>query len=115
MVRCEDIIDDLDAYIPYRTASEIKLKQVQPETLTTTGGAAVPLTNEGEPSRFGFVGIGIDMSSGTAEEAADRALSSVSRKLSKSLSVQCAVNELIAEAADVTNLASMFPGWGPFI
>ena len=99
----------------YRTASEIKLKQVQPETPT---GAAVPPTptNEGgEPSRFGFGGIGIDMSSGTAEEAADRALSSVSRKLNKSLSVQCAVNELIADAADVTNLASMFYGWGAFL
>lgn len=55
------------------------------------------------------------MSSGTAEEAADRALSSVSRKLDKSLSVQCAVNELIAEAADVANLASMFTGWVPYV
>ena len=100
----------------YRTASEVKLKQVQPET--PTGAAVVPPTptNEGgEPSRFGFGGIGIDMSSGTAEEAADRALSSVSRKLNKSLSVQCAVNELIAEAADVTNLASMFYGWCAFL
>jgi len=91
------------------------LKQVQPETPTTGGGVAIPPTNEGEPSRIGFGGIGIDMSSGTAEEAADRALSSVSRKLGKSLSVQCAVNELIAEAADVTNLASMFPGWGSYM
>lgn len=88
------------------------MQQVQPET-PTTSGAVVPPTTEGAASRFGF-GIGIDMSSGTAEEAADRALSSVSRKLDKSLSVQCAVNELIAEAADVTNLASMFPGWGPY-
>lgn len=50
------------------------------------------------------------MSSGTAEEAADRALSSVSRKLDKSLSVEYTVNQLIAEATDPFNLASIFVG-----
>jgi ataxia telangiectasia mutated family protein len=58
---------------------------------------------------LGF-GIGIDMSSGTAEEAADRALSSVSRKLDKSLSVEYTVNQLIAEATDPFNLARIFVG-----
>lgn len=54
--------------------------------------------------------IGIDMSSGTAEEAADRALSSVSRKLDKTLSVEYTVNELISEATDITNLATIYHG-----
>ncbi|KAF9454347.1 hypothetical protein P691DRAFT_788809 [Macrolepiota fuliginosa MF-IS2] len=59
------------------------------------------------------LGIGIDMSSGTAEEAADRALSSVARKLDKSLSVEYTVNQLIAEATDPFNLATIFSGWQP--
>jgi len=58
---------------------------------------------------FGF-GISIDMSSNTAEEAADRALSSVARKLDKSLSVEYTVNQLIAEATDPSNLAKIFAG-----
>jgi ataxia telangiectasia mutated family protein len=60
-------------------------------------------------ARFG-IGIGIDMTSGTAEEAADRALTSVARKLDKSLSVEYTVNELIAEATDPVNLATIFRG-----
>jgi serine-protein kinase ATM len=50
------------------------------------------------------------MSSGTADEAADRALSSVARKLDKALSVEYTVNELIAEATDPVNLATIFSG-----
>jgi ataxia telangiectasia mutated family protein len=57
-----------------------------------------------------FLGIGIDMTSGAAYEAADRALSSVARKLDKSLSVEYTVNELIAEATDLVNLATIFYG-----
>lgn len=68
-----------------------------------TPGDSVP----NDMSRFG---IGIDMSSGTAEEAADRALTGVSRKLDKSLSVEYTVNDLIAEATDPYNLASIFFG-----
>jgi ataxia telangiectasia mutated family protein len=59
------------------------------------------------------LGIGIDMHSGTEEEAADRALSGVARKLDKSLSVEYTVNELITEATDIANLAQMFAGWSP--
>lgn len=56
------------------------------------------------------LGIGIDMDSGMEDEAADRALNGVARKLNKALSVEYTVNELIAEATDVTNLALMFAG-----
>ena len=62
-----------------------------------------------DASRFNL-GIGIDMSSGSADEAADRALSSVARKLDKSLSVESTVNELLAEATDPLNLATIFYG-----
>ncbi|KAG6845486.1 hypothetical protein H0H87_008383, partial [Tephrocybe sp. NHM501043] len=84
------------------TASETKIQQVQE-------GAAPPPppTPTANTSRFG-VDIGIDMTSGTAEEAADRALTSVSRKLDKSLSVQTVVSQLIREASDPVNLALMY-------
>jgi serine-protein kinase ATM len=62
-----------------------------------------------DTSRFNL-GIGIDMSSGSADEAADRALSSVARKLDRSLSVESTVNELLAEATDPLNLATIFYG-----
>ena len=50
------------------------------------------------------------MSSGTADEAADRALTAVARKLDRALSTEYTVNDLIAEATDPTNLACMFTG-----
>ena len=43
-------------------------------------------------------------------EGAERALTSVSRKLDASLSVEYTVNELINEATDVANLSRLFPG-----
>ena len=54
--------------------------------------------------------VGIDMTANATEEAADRALSSVARKLEKNLSVEFMVNELVAEATDRTNLGNMFAG-----
>ncbi|KAF8163206.1 hypothetical protein B0H34DRAFT_744937 [Crassisporium funariophilum] len=88
------------------TASEVKVKQAQSDV------PASAVTND--TSRFNL-GIGIDMSSGSADEAADRALSSVARKLDKSLSVESTVNELIAEATDPMNLATIFYGWSPYM
>lgn len=79
----------------------MKLKQVQ----ATTSDTYADLNTEA----VRFV-AGLDMSAGIADEAADRALSTVTRKLDKGLSVQFTVNELIAEATDVTNLALMFHG-----
>ena len=85
-----------------RTASEFKVKKVQGNGDDATTHPARDHT------RFGD--IGIDMSSGNADEAADRALNSVARKLGKALSVEYTVNELIAEATDITNLATIFGG-----
>ncbi|EMD39153.1 hypothetical protein CERSUDRAFT_93196 [Gelatoporia subvermispora B] len=82
------------------TASELKIKRVQGSTSETSN-----LT--GEALRFA---LGIDLISGAADEAADRALSSVKRKLDKTLSAEYVVNDLIAEATDVNNLGNMFGG-----
>ncbi|KAF8074865.1 hypothetical protein FPV67DRAFT_1475236, partial [Lyophyllum atratum] len=82
------------------TASETKIKRAQEGASAATSNTA----------RFG-TDIGIDMSSGTAEEAADRALSSVARKLDKSLSVQSAVTQLLREATDIRNLSQIYFGW----
>lgn len=70
-------------------------------------GSTTAESTVNDTARFG---IGIDMFSGTAEEAADRALTSVARKLDKALSVEYTVNELIAEATDPANLATVFSG-----
>ncbi|KAI8996521.1 hypothetical protein BD414DRAFT_534221 [Trametes punicea] len=86
------------------TASELKIKRVQESVPDETA----QLT--GEAFRFA---IGIDMASGAADEAADRALSTVARKLDKTLSVEYTVNELITEASDPANLALMYVGWAP--
>lgn len=45
---------------------------------------------------------------------ADRALTIVKKKLSKSLSVQATVNELISAATDEKNLAALFCGWAAY-
>ena len=56
------------------------------------------------------LGLDLDMNSGSEDEAADRALNGVARKLDKSLSVEYTVNELISGAMDVVNLAKMYYG-----
>jgi len=45
---------------------------------------------------------------------ADRALSVVEKKLSKTLSTAATVNELIQQATDEGNLATLFAGWSAF-
>ncbi|KAI0954122.1 hypothetical protein AcV7_007443 [Taiwanofungus camphoratus] len=85
-------------------ASELKVKRVQGSSNETA-----QLT--GEAFRYA---IGIDMASGTADEAAERALSAVRRKLDITMTVEYTVNELIAEATDLGNLATMFHGWTPY-
>lgn len=97
----------LTLHFEYRTLSDTKLQNAQRHDPQQQQQLASNSANDLPRQAFG---IGIDMSSGTAEEAADRALSSVSRKLDKSLSVEYTVNQLIAEATDPFNLASIFVG-----
>lgn len=87
-----------------RTASAVKIKRAQGDS------ASAAAMNESDR-----LGIGIDMSSGSEDEAADRALNGVAMKLDKTLSVEYTVNELITEATDVTNLALMFAGKYSFV
>ena len=86
-----------------RTASELKVKRAQ------TGESIADFT-AGEAIRQ-VIGVDLlDMSSGFAHEAADRAITSVIRKLDKTLTVEFTVNEFISEATDKENLASMYYG-----
>ncbi|KAH9916328.1 uncharacterized protein B0H18DRAFT_884948 [Fomitopsis serialis] len=91
--------DPLHSWSVIRVASEVKMKRVQ--------GSGNDATFTGEAVRWM---IGIDMASGSADEAADRALTAVRRKLDKTLSIEYTVNELVTEATDPGNLAQMFCG-----
>ncbi|KAL5492086.1 TEL1 [Sanghuangporus weigelae] len=89
------------------TMSAMKIRKAQ-------AGTNASNNNHNDTDKFGLgTGLGIDLNSGVEDESADRALSSVAKKLDKSLSVEYTVNELIAEATDVANLALMFAGWSP--
>ena len=78
----------------------MKLKQVQPSKMEVAdlAGAA-----------FKFA-TGLELSAGTADDSAERALGSVQRKLDKANSVEFTVNDLIQQATDPWNLASMYYG-----
>jgi ataxia telangiectasia mutated family protein len=88
----------------HRTASEFKIKRAQASSSTIDPASSRVFT----PGHGGVPEL--DMSSGTADEAADRALTTVGRKLDRGLSTEYTVNELIAEATDSVNLACMFIG-----
>jgi ataxia telangiectasia mutated family protein len=93
-----------DTKTNHRTAREFKIKRAQASSTMTDPAASRALTP-------GFGGAPeLDMSSGTADEAADRALTAVARKLDRALSTEYTVNDLIAEATDPANLACMFIG-----
>ena len=92
-----------DTKINHRTASEFKFKRAQASSTTTDPASSRVLT-------LGLGAPELDMNSGTADEAADRALTAVARKLDRALSTEYTVNDLIAEATDPANLASMFMG-----
>ncbi|KAL7280718.1 hypothetical protein ACG7TL_005660 [Trametes sanguinea] len=99
------------------TASEVKIKRAQ-EDKEASGKSNKSEARQQETAQlteeaFRFA-VGLDMASGAADEAADRALSAVARKLDKTLSVEYTVNELITEASDPANLALMYVGWAPY-
>jgi ataxia telangiectasia mutated family protein len=84
------------------TVSGDKAKRVQGGRESAGAGAGALGTVKGV--------LGIDLQSDYVAEAADRALSTVARKLGTNLSVEYTVNELLAEATDPFHLANMFPG-----
>ncbi|KAG8966808.1 Serine/threonine-protein kinase tel1 [Tulasnella sp. 419] len=106
------------------TAHPIKVRRIQ-ETHASDRGAAhqqnVGTTSTIDTYALGIQGDmllgigGLRMESDTVEEQADRALSSVAKKLEKKMSVSHVVNELIMTATDVGNLAKLFQGWRPWL
>ena len=82
--------------------SPLRLKRMQdaqteaPPPPTDAAEAQVPSKKDNEPGE------------------ADRALTVVAKKLSKSLSVAATVNELIQQATDERNLALLFCGWAAY-
>lgn len=91
----------------------MKLKGVQSLPRDREESKQTDIADEALNHYFGF-----NMSTSTGvDEAADRALNAVVRKLDKTLSVEFTVNELIAEATDVVNLANMYFGkiYTPFL
>ena len=74
-----------------------KMQDAQTENPTLPGGEGVEGKKDNEPGE------------------ADRALTVVAKKLSKSLSVTATVNELIQQATDEKNLAVLFAGWAAYV
>jgi ataxia telangiectasia mutated family protein len=66
---------------------------------------------EGDPTATGTLGKNRDPNE---PSEADRALTVVGKKLGKSLSVEATVNELIQQATDERNLATLYCGWAAY-
>lgn len=74
-----------------------KMQDAQTENPALPGGEGVGGKKDNEPGE------------------ADRALTVVAKKLSKTLSVTATVNELIQQATDERNLAVLFAGWAAWV
>ena len=83
------------------SVSPLRLKKMQD---AQTEDPKIPGADGDEPGNGGEAEPG----------EADRALTVVKKKLSKSLSVQATVNELIQMATDERNLAVLFCGWAAY-
>jgi ataxia telangiectasia mutated family protein len=66
---------------------------------------------DGDPTATGTLGKNRDPNE---PSEADRALTVVEKKLGKSLSVEATVNELIQQATDELNLATLYCGWSAY-
>ena len=96
---------DVLRYDPLYTwsLSPLRLKRMQ------DAQAEGPLVDEGAAG-----GNGVATKNESEEGEAERALTVVKKKLSRSLSVQATVNELIQMATDERNLAVLFAGWAAY-
>lgn len=79
----------------YRTISPLRMKRMQEESRTE---GVSPVDGPDKPKKE------------ESEAEADRALTVVAKKLSKTLSVGATVNELIQQATDEKNLAVLYSG-----
>ncbi|KAJ5527329.1 hypothetical protein N7513_011488 [Penicillium frequentans] len=82
------------------TVSPLRMKKMQDNQDAGDGLPVVPGTT--------------DQSSTNEPSEADRALTVVAKKLSKTLSVTATVNELIQQATDERNLAMLYCGWASY-
>lgn len=80
----------------YRTLSPLRLKRMQESAYEQPTGEQAMLAATKRKNE--------------TESEADRALTVVAKKLSKTLSVSATVNELIQQARDVRNLAVLYAG-----
>ncbi|KAL9584487.1 MAG: hypothetical protein Q9203_004640 [Teloschistes exilis] len=85
--------------------SPLRLKKLQ-EAQTEAPGGEMAHGNEDD--------LGAKKKTDNEPGEADRALTVVKKKLSKSLSVTATVNELIQQATDERNLALLFSGWAAY-
>ena len=60
-------------------------------------------------------GVPLRQKEESEQSEADRALTVVAKKLSKTLSVGATVNELISQASDERNLAVLYSGWAAYV
>jgi ataxia telangiectasia mutated family protein len=93
-----------------------KAKRMQEGNQETNGGRAGTVAPGGTPADEGVV-VHESVKKRVSEEQAGeagRALSVVEKKLSKTLSTQATVNELIQTATDVGNLAVLYMGWASY-
>ncbi|PWY67189.1 ataxia telangiectasia mutated [Aspergillus heteromorphus CBS 117.55] len=82
------------------TLSPLRMKRMQDATEADDGPPVIPGTT--------------DQRSANEPSEADRALTVVAKKLSKTLSVTATVNELIQQATDEKNLAVLYCGWAAY-
>ena len=81
------------------TVSPLRAKRIQEETGQIAGADVADVSSKKKEQEAG---------------EADRALSIVEKKLSKTLSTAATVNELIQQATDERNLATLFQGWAAY-
>lgn len=82
--------------------SPLRMKRIQETHLEQSIISARPVDGPKKPN----------INEGEAE--ADRCLTVVAKKLSKTLSVGATVNELIQQASDERNLALLYEGWSAY-
>ncbi|EXJ84111.1 hypothetical protein A1O3_04778 [Capronia epimyces CBS 606.96] len=98
---------DVLRYDPLYTwsISPLRLQKMQENHAQADGPAATGILNPGDGAKRDAIG---------EPSEADRALTVVAKKLSKSLSVEATVNELIRQATDERNLAVLYCGWAAY-
>ena len=93
------------------SVSPLRLKRLQDaQQQNEAAAAALPIATDGG----GDEALGLPGPATEEPGEADRALTIVAKKLSKSLSVTAMVNELIQNATDERNLAVLFAGWAAY-